>query len=130
MPDESAPAASLRGFVESAREPVWLLGDGAQLVDEALNGTGKTRLYPRSRLGRAGVCRAALAAGETVPAAQLIPDTTAFRRRSGNGRRNLVGRALTAQKDKKTYRAGLRPRTRSCIIWRNPLLGADHGGLP
>ena len=32
-PDESAPAASLRGFVESAREPVWLLGDGAQLVD-------------------------------------------------------------------------------------------------
>ena len=75
-PDESAPAASLRGFVESAREPVWLLGDGAQLVDEALNGTGKTRLYPEAyRLGRAGgVCRAALAAGETVPAAQLIPD--------------------------------------------------------
>ena len=74
--DESAPAASLRGFVESAREPVWLLGDGAQLVDEALNGTGKTRLYPEAyRLGRAGgVCRAALAAGETVPAAQLIPD--------------------------------------------------------
>ena len=54
----------------------WLLGDGAQLVDEALNGTGKTRLYPEAyRLGRAGgVCRAALAAGETVPAAQLIPD--------------------------------------------------------
>ena len=75
-PDESAPAASLRGFVESAREPVWLLGDGAQLVDEALNGTGKTRLYPEAyRLGRAGgVCRAALAAGETVPAARLIPD--------------------------------------------------------
>ena len=47
-----------------------------QLVDEALNGTGKTRLYPEAyRLGRAGgVCRAALAAGETVPAAQLIPD--------------------------------------------------------
>ena len=46
------------------------------LVDEALNGTGKTRLYPEAyRLGRAGgVCRAALAAGETVPAAQLIPD--------------------------------------------------------
>ena len=40
------------------------------------NGTGKTRLYPEAyRLGRAGgVCRAALAAGETVPAAQLIPD--------------------------------------------------------
>ena len=47
-----------------------------RLVDEALNGTGKTRLYPEAyRLGRAGgVCRAALAAGETVPAAQLIPD--------------------------------------------------------
>ena len=37
---------------------------------------GRGRLYPEAyRLGRAGgVCRAALAAGETVPAAQLIPD--------------------------------------------------------
>lgn len=75
-PDGSAPAASLRGFIESAGEPVWLLGDGAHLVDEALRDTGKTRLYPEAyRLGRAGgVCRAALAAGETMPAAQLIPD--------------------------------------------------------
>lgn len=75
-PDGSAPAASLRGFVESARGPVWLLGDGAHLVDEALRDTGKTRLYPEAyRLGRAGgVCRAALASGETMPAAQLIPD--------------------------------------------------------
>ena len=50
--------------------------EATKLVDEALNGTGKTRLYPEAyRLGRAGgVCRAALAAGETVPAAQLIPD--------------------------------------------------------
>ena len=48
--------------------------DGA--VERLCPDESAPRLYPEAyRLGRAGgVCRAALAAGETVPAAQLIPD--------------------------------------------------------
>lgn len=75
-PDSAAPAEALRAFVLQADAPVWLLGDGAALAQNALAGTGKTRLVPGAwRLGRAGgVCRAARAAGETVPAALLVPD--------------------------------------------------------
>lgn len=75
-PDSAAPAETLRAFVQQADAPVWLLGDGAALVQNTLADTGKTRLMPEAwRLGRAGgVCRAARAAGETIPAALLVPD--------------------------------------------------------
>lgn len=75
-PDGAAPAKALRTFVLQAEAPVWLLGDGAALVQSALADPGKTRLVPEAyRLGRAGgVCRAARAAGETIPAAMLVPD--------------------------------------------------------
>lgn len=75
-PDQSGPAASLRAVVDAAQGPVWLLGDGAALVREALSDSERARLYPAAyRLGRAGgVCRAALAAGRAAPAAQLCPE--------------------------------------------------------
>ena len=130
-PDESAPAASLRGFVESAREPVWLLGDGAQLVDEALNGTGKTRLYPEAyRLAAPAAC-----AGlrwqrvKRCPLHSLSPITTAFRRRSGNGRRVCRPRPDRA-KDKKNIPRRLAPADKELYHMEKPVaLGADHGGF-
>lgn len=129
-PDESAPAASLRGFVESAREPVWLLGDGAQLVDEALNGTGKTRLYPEAyRLGRAGgVCGLRWQRVKRCPLHSLSPITTAFRRRSGNGRRVCRPRPDRA-KDKK-HTAPACAADKELYHMEKPVaLGADHGGF-
>lgn len=75
-PDSAAPAETLRAFVQQADTPVWLLGDGAAPVQNTLADLGKTRLVPEAwRLGRAGgICRAARAAGETIPAALLVPD--------------------------------------------------------
>lgn len=75
-PDSAAPAEALRPFVLRAQGPVLLLGDGAAPVQNALGDTGKTRLVPEAyRLRCAGgVCRAARAAGETIPAALLVPD--------------------------------------------------------
>lgn len=75
-PDSAAPAEDLHAFILQAEAPVWLLGDGAALVQNTLAKPNKTRLVPEAyRLGRAGgVCRAARAAGETIPAAMLVPD--------------------------------------------------------
>jgi len=75
-PDSAAPAEALRPFVQRAEAPVWLLGDGAALLQNALGDTGKTHPVPEAyRLRCAGgVCRAAAAAGETIPAALLVPD--------------------------------------------------------
>mgnify|MGYP000879617668 CR=1 FL=1 len=65
-------------YLDGKISALWGTHTHVPTADEQVlpNGTGKTRLYPEAyRLGRAGgVCRAALAAGETVPAAQLIPD--------------------------------------------------------
>lgn len=75
-PDSTAPAETLRTFVMQADEPVWLLGDGAALVQNVLADTGRTRLVPEAwrPFCAGGVCRAARAAGETIPAALLVPD--------------------------------------------------------
>ncbi len=75
-PDEAAPAEALRAFAGQVQGPVYLLGDGAQVVRGALPDLGHLTLYPADhRQGRAlGVCRAALQSGETVPPAQLCPD--------------------------------------------------------
>lgn len=75
-PDAAAPAAALRPFAEQAEGPVYLLGDGAQIVRDALPDLESLALYPADyRRGRAaGVCRAALQSGRTVPPALLCPD--------------------------------------------------------
>lgn len=75
-PDAAAPAEALRAFAATVPGPVWLAGDGAALVQAALAGCADARLVPEAyRFGRAGgVCRAARAAGETLPAAALVPE--------------------------------------------------------
>ncbi len=75
-PDAAAPAADLRAFAAAIEGPVWLAGDGAALAQAALSGCADARPVPEAyRLGRAGgVCRAARAAGETLPAALLTPE--------------------------------------------------------
>jgi len=75
-PDDAAPAAALRDFAAQADGSVYLLGDGAQVVQRALADMDKLVLYPADyRRGRAaGVCRAAQRSGQTVPPAQLCPE--------------------------------------------------------
>ncbi len=75
-PDAAGPAGAPRELASKEDGPVWLLGDGAALVRDALADTGRARLVPEAyRLGRAGgVCRAARAAGKTIPADCLVPE--------------------------------------------------------
>ena len=75
-PDESGSAAGLDGLLAGLDGPIHLLGDGAALVQAALGERFPLRLtQERFRLGRAaGVCAAALAEGEAVPPARLVPE--------------------------------------------------------
>ncbi len=74
--DQSAPAASLASFAAQHSEPIWLMGDGAEIVLDAVGADCGVRLFPEDyRLGRAGgVCRAAFASGQTIPAHALTPE--------------------------------------------------------
>ncbi len=75
-PDQSGPAASLAEFIAEQDGPVWIMGDGAEIVLAAVGQDCGAKLFPEDyRLGRAGgVCRAAYASGETIPAPALTPD--------------------------------------------------------
>lgn len=75
-PDESGKAAHLDRLLTGQEGPIRLLGDGAALVQEALGERFPLLLTAeRFRLGRAaGVCAAALAEGEAVPPARLVPE--------------------------------------------------------
>lgn len=75
-PDQSGPAASLSDFIASLEGPVWIMGDGAEIVLDTLGESCGAKLFPQDyRLGRAGgVCRAAAASARTIPAEELTPD--------------------------------------------------------
>lgn len=77
-PDAAQPAAALEDFLQTLPSPVYVMGDGAQVVLQALPGAN-LQLYPAPyTAGRAfGVCRAAQKAydeGKTQTALTLAPE--------------------------------------------------------